>query len=61
MIRPTKLGKGGFGGEGFDDDMEVGNICFVFIYLCQQTNTEGIAGQSARFARSRKKQMSLML
>ena len=23
MIRPTKLGKGGFGGEGFDDDMEV--------------------------------------
>ena len=23
MIRPTKLGKSGFGGEGFDDDMEV--------------------------------------
>ena len=61
MIRPTKLGKGGFGGEGFDDDMEVGNSCFVFICLCQQTNAKGMAGQSARFARSRKKQMSLML
>ena len=27
MIRPTKLGKGGFGGEGFDDDMEVREGC----------------------------------
>ena len=28
MIRPTKLGKGGFGGEGFDDDMEVFQLVF---------------------------------
>ena len=33
MIRPTKLGKGGFGGEGFDDDMEVFNSLENYVLI----------------------------